>query len=163
MPYTTIPATTNYDPSNPLPQHLAHKPVYVLPYEKFDGIYAGKTDMRYISIGLAQYDSDYVSIKTMRYTGEKWSRQSEEVPLHRPIDMTIFLVKAIFDSQNGSINIPKGTLQGQNSDISITPEQRNFGEMASYNNFLNSNSSSLKDRLNSLRDLLNSLKEQNKI
>ncbi len=159
MPYTTM----SYAPSNPLPQHLDHKPVYALPYEKFDGIYAGKTDARYVSIGLAQYDKYSVSIKMMRHTGEKWSRQSEEFPLHRPIDMTIFLTKAIFDSENGVVNILKGTLQNQGEDICITQEGRSDGEKAAFDNFVQSNSESLKNRLNSLRNILNSLKEQNKI
>jgi len=38
-----------YKTSNPLPQHLDHKPVYALPYQHFDGIYSKKTDIRYTS------------------------------------------------------------------------------------------------------------------
>ena len=36
MTYTTNPHTREYDPSQELPQHLAHKPVYALPYQAFD-------------------------------------------------------------------------------------------------------------------------------
>jgi hypothetical protein len=82
---------------------LDHKPVYALPYEHFDGIYDGDTDVRYISIGMAQYDQDHVSIKTMRHIGTKWTRQAEELPLHRVIDMTLFLAKTLFDCQNGNV------------------------------------------------------------
>jgi len=46
-----------YKTSNPLPQHLDHKPVYALPYQHFDGIYSKKTDIRYISVGVAQCNS----------------------------------------------------------------------------------------------------------
>lgn len=177
MPYQTIPHTTNYDPQVALPQHLDHKPVYALPYQIFDGIYSQGTDLRYISIGIAQYDQDKVSIKTMRHTGGRWTRQAEELPLHRPIDMTLFLAKAIFDSQNGAVNIQNGTFseyatnpsgyyvstQIQNSEILITQEQRSYGEMASYNEFLDKTGDLLKDRLNKLMDVLNDLKSRGKI
>jgi hypothetical protein len=177
MPYQTIPHTTNYDPQVALPQHLDHKPVYALPYEIFDGIYSQDTDLRYISIGIAQYDQDKVSIKTMRHTGGRWTRQAEELPLHRPIDMTLFLAMAIFDSQNGVVNIQNGTFSEyapnpsghyvstriQNSEILITQEQRSYGEMASYDNFINNTGGLLKDRLNKLRDVLNDLKSRGKI
>lgn len=163
MPYLTNPHTNTYNPSQPLPQHLDHKPVYALPYECFDGIHANNTDMRYISIGIAQYDADHVSIKTMRHTGSKWTRQAEEIPLHRSIDMTLFLAKAIFDVNNSAVDMPSGTLINQTSNITITQEQRRYGELASYNAFLSQNRKLLQDRLNSLRDVLNTLKQQGKI
>lgn len=165
MPYSTNPNTTAYDPKQLLPQHLDHKPVYALPYEHFDGIHASHTDMQYISLGIAQYNHDEVSIKTMRHTGAKgkWTRQAEELPIHRPIDMTLFLAKAIFDVANSSIDIPSGTLMNQTSTITITQEQRSYGELASYNAFLNQNMALLQDRLNSLRDVLNDLKNRGKI
>ena len=99
----------------------------------------------------------------MRHTGNKWTRQAEELPLHRPIDMTLFLAKAIFDSTNDSIDIPKNAFKNQDSDLTIIQENRSYGEMASYNKFLSDNSSELKEHLNNLRDVLNSLKEQDKI
>jgi len=178
MPYQTNPHTTNYDPQVALPQHLDHKPVYALPYQVFDGFYSPQTtELRYISIGIAQYDQDKVSIKTMRHTGGRWTRQAEELALHRPIDMTLFLAKAIFDSQNGAVDIQNGTFSEytpnpsghyvatkiQNSEILITQEQRSYGEMASYNEFLDKTGGLLKDRLNKLRDILNDLKARGKI
>ena len=93
MPYTTNPSNADYVPSEPLPQHLIHKPVYALPYEYFDGIYAGNTDTKYISIGLSQWDPDEVSVKTMRYTGTRWTRLAEEMPLHRVLDLAILICK----------------------------------------------------------------------
>ncbi len=87
----------------------------------------------------------------MRHTGNKWTRQAEELPLHRPVDMTLFLAKAIFDAPNNVVNIPRGTLQHQRSDIAITQEQRNFGEMASYNAAVSKDRPFIKDRLNALR------------
>lgn len=163
MPYSTSSPRENQIPSEQLPQHLGHKPVYALPYEHFDGMYAGRTDTKYISIGLSQWDPDHVSIKAMRHTGKKWTRLAEELPLHRVIDMTLFLAKVLFDQQNGQVNIPTATFFNQDSDISITPETRGYGEMASYNAFLAENLRLLKDRLSALADILNDLKEADRI
>ena len=163
MPYTTEPSSTNYTPLVPLPQHLAHKPVYSLPYEQFDGIYAGDTDTYYISVGLSQWNPDEVSVKTMRYPRGKWTRQAEEMPLHRAIDITLFLAKVVFDQRHGIVNIPSETFLNQDADISITPETRGYGEMSSYNAFLNEHSGLLKDRLNALADVLNFLKDSGQI
>jgi len=163
MPFSTSPEAPNFIPSQPLPQHLDHKPVFALPYEAFDGPYAGKTDVQYISLGIAQYDPDETSIKTMRYTGTKWTRQAEELPLHRPIDMTLFLAKAVFDSEGGVVGIPTETFDRQTSDITVTREQRNFGENASFEAAVAKIKPSLKKRLNTLLQVLNDLKRDGKI
>jgi hypothetical protein len=163
MPYTTNPSIAKYKPSEPLPDNLAHKPVYALPYEKFDGIYAGDTDTKYITVGISQWSPYEVSVKTMRHTGEKWTRLAEEMPLHRAIDVTLFLTKAVFDQQNGRVDIPANTFFRQAADISITSETRSNGEMASYYAFLSKHSELLKERLSVLADVLNSLKEEGKI
>lgn len=61
------------------PTHLAHKPITSIDdYSKYDGIYANNTDVESISIGKAQYDGNEISAKVFRYTGNRWSRQSEE-------------------------------------------------------------------------------------
>nr|CAA6827754.1 MAG: Unknown protein [uncultured Thiotrichaceae bacterium] len=158
MPFST--KDPSYSPSNALPQHLGHKPVYALPYEHFDGIY---TDIKFISVGIAQYNNEEVSIKTMRHTGRKWTRQAEELPIHRSIDMTLFLAKAIFGSTDGSVDIPKNTFKSQDSELTVTQEKRSFGEMASYDKFLSDNSDDLKKHFNNLRNVLNDLKDQGKI
>jgi len=163
MPYSTNPMTENYTPTEELPQHLEHRPVYALPYEHFDGIYIGDTDTQYISIGLAQYDSDHVSIKAMRHTGRKWTRLAEELPLHRLVDMTLFLAKVLFDTRNGNVDIPAGTFLNQDSNISVTQENRSYGEMASYHAFLSAHLQLLKQRFSVLADLLDELRESGKI
>jgi hypothetical protein len=163
--FTTNPLTPAYNPSQSLPQHLDHKPVYALPYEVFDGPYAGlgNTDIRFVSVGIAQYDAYSVSVKTMRYTGDRWTRQAEELPVHRPIDMTIFLAKVLFDSEEGVVTIPRGTLQNQASDIIVKAEQRSPGELASYQSYVATHGAALKDRLNALRTVLNDLKARGNI
>lgn len=163
MPFTTEPDAPSFVPSQELPQHLDHKPMFALPYEAFDGPYAGDTDLQFISVGIAQYNPDEASIKTMRYTGTKWTRQAEELPLHRPIDMTLFLAKVVFDSDGDAVTIPRGTLQNQTSDIEVTKEQRNFGENASFAAAIAKNKPDLKHRLNTLLQVLSDLKQKGKI
>jgi len=81
-----------------IPTSLKHKPVIVSEdYDKFDGRFSGNSDTKGLSVGLAQWnDRGKVDIpaKVWRYTGEKWSRQSEEMPLHRVIDLAIFVCRA---------------------------------------------------------------------
>lgn len=115
------------EPKDELPLHLQHRPVYALPYEHFDGPTPEGTDVRYISVGLAQWNAGQVSLKIFRHTGEggKWTRQSEEMPLTRAIDAVIFLAKVLFDANpnDGAVVLPAGTLEGQIADLVITREQ----------------------------------------
>lgn len=81
-----------------IPATLKHKPVIVSEnYENIDGRYAYNTDAKGLSLGLAQWNDRGkvdISAKVWRYTGEKWSRQSEELPLHRVLDLAIFVCRA---------------------------------------------------------------------
>lgn len=81
-----------------IPTTLKHKPVIVAEdYENIDGRAAYKTDAKGLSLGLAQWNDRGrldISAKVWRYTGEKWSRQSEELPLHRVIDLAILVCRA---------------------------------------------------------------------
>lgn len=81
-----------------IPTNLKHKPVIVSEnYENVDGKYAYNTDAKGLSLGLAQWNDRGkvdISAKVWRYTGEKWSRQSEELPLHRVLDLAIFVCRA---------------------------------------------------------------------
>lgn len=82
-----------------IPVTLKHKPILVAEdYHAVDGPYAGETsDAKGLSIGLAQWNDRGkvdISAKVWRYTGEKWSRQSEELPLHRVLDLAILITKS---------------------------------------------------------------------
>lgn len=81
-----------------IPTTLKHKPVYVAEnYEEVDGRSAGNTDAKGLSLGLAQWNDRGkvdVSAKVWRYTGEKWSRQSEELPMHRVLDLALLILSA---------------------------------------------------------------------
>ena len=80
-----------------IPTTLKHKPVIVSQnYENIDGRSAYKTDAKGLSLGLAQWNDRGnvdISAKVWRYTGEKWSRQSEELPMHRVLDLAILVCR----------------------------------------------------------------------
>lgn len=120
-----------------IPCNLKHKPVIIAKdYELVDGKYAGEeSDAKGLTLGLAQWnDRGKVDIsgKVWRYTGEKWSRQSEELPLHRVLDLAIMTcrVKKYFQSTHSYIkshdpryplldNIP---LQGNRLSVNVCTE-----------------------------------------
>lgn len=81
-----------------IPTSLKHKPVIISEsYENVDGRYAYNSDAKGLSLGLAQWNDRGkvdISAKVWRYTGEKWSRQSEELPLHRVLDLAILILRA---------------------------------------------------------------------
>ena len=81
-----------------IPTTLKHKPVIVAEnYENIDGRYQYDSDAKGLSLGLAQWNDRGrvdISAKVWRYTGEKWSRQSEELPIHRVLDMAILVCRA---------------------------------------------------------------------
>ena len=82
------------------PKYLSYKPlVSVNDYDKIDGQYRQNTDAKALSIGVAQYDEDEISMKVWRQTNNRWSRQSEELPLHRNLDLTILLLRVLFDEE----------------------------------------------------------------
>ncbi|SHN63562.1 DUF6530 family protein [Desulfitobacterium chlororespirans] len=80
-----------------IPTSLKHKPVIISDnYENVDGRYAYQSDAKGLSLGLAQWNDRGkvdISAKVWRYTGEKWSRQSEELPLHRVLDLAILVCR----------------------------------------------------------------------
>lgn len=78
------------------PKNLSHKPILsVNNYDEIDAMYANETDVKALSIGKAQYDNKQISLKVWRYSEEKWSRQSEELPIHRNLDLTILFLAAL--------------------------------------------------------------------
>ncbi|HHW06347.1 MAG TPA: hypothetical protein GXX34_02230 [Clostridia bacterium] len=82
-----------------IPTTLKHKPVIVVEnYENVDGRYAYRSDAKGLSVGLAQWNDRGkvdISAKVWRHTGEKWSRQSEELPLHRVLDLAILVTRTL--------------------------------------------------------------------
>jgi hypothetical protein len=87
-----------------IPTALKHKPVIVSEnYENVDGRYAYNSDAKGLSLGLAQWNDRGkvdISAKVWRHTGEKWSRQSEELPLHRVLDLAILVSRTMLYFQD---------------------------------------------------------------
>lgn len=120
--------TTNTIMQDTPPLHLKHNAIFMIPYEPFDGWYTSEkgkgTDARYLSLGLAQWrdqdETDELSLKTWRKPDGRWSRQSEEIPSHRAVDLCILLVKSLYQSEarvNDDLLIPAGTFERQTQEM----------------------------------------------
>ncbi|HHV98689.1 MAG TPA: hypothetical protein GXX36_03805 [Clostridiaceae bacterium] len=119
-----------------IPTNLKHKPVIVSEnYENVDGRFAYNSDAKGLSLGLAQWNDRGkvdISAKVWRYTGEKWSRQSEEMPMHRVLDLAILICKSLSYFQEAyrfpKLYDPEKTLidriglQGDAMNVSICTE-----------------------------------------
>lgn len=106
------------------PLHLSHKAIFMVPYEPFDGFFAGETDAIYVSLGLAQWreddDTDDLSVKVWRKSSKRWSRQSEELPVHRAVDLCVLMTKALYQEEqlvNGNLLMRSGTFEHQKEDM----------------------------------------------
>ena len=95
-----------------IPTNLKHKPVIVAEdYARIDGRAAYESDAQGLSLGLAQWNDRGkvdISAKVWRHTGEKWSRQSEELPLHRVLDLAILTCRAALYFREEAYRCPGG-------------------------------------------------------
>lgn len=127
-----------------IPTHLKHKPIIVVnDYEKIDSIYANNSDVRALSIGEAQYDNKQISLKVWRHTGKKWSRQNEEIPIHRNIDLTILLIGSLLTD-----------ISSKYPTTSLREEIINETKVIDIQNYFKQNENSLKPRLEELKSVL---------
>lgn len=125
-----------------IPTNLKHKPVIEVPdYERIDSP-NGYEPAQGLSLGLAQWNDRGrvdVSAKIWRHTGEKWSRQSEEMPLHRVIDLAILISEAkrymmeeayrkpgMYDPENPVID--RVGLQGDAMTIEVCTDNEHIDE-----------------------------------
>ena len=125
-----------------IPENLKHKPVIkVEDYDTVDGRYALHTDAKGLSLGLAQWnDRGKVDIsgKVWRHTGEKWSRQSEQLPLSRILDLAILVAHSsiyfqdayrhekFYDPENPLIDLIG--LQGNRMTVEVDTENPKIDE-----------------------------------
>ncbi len=125
-----------------IPTTLKHKPVVVAEnYGNIDGRTAYDTDAQGLSLGLAQWNDRGkvdISAKVWRYTGEKWSRQSEELPLHRVLDLAIFVCRTeayfreayrypkLYDPENPTID--RVGLQGDAMTMEVCTDNEHIDE-----------------------------------
>ncbi|AWI08903.1 DUF6530 family protein [Ereboglobus luteus] len=152
-----------------IPTTLKHKPVVVAEdYANVDGRYAYDTDTQGLSLGLAQWNDRGkvdISAKVWRHTGEKWSRQSEELPLHRVLDLAIFVCRAkqhfkdayrfpkLYDEQNPVID--RVGLQGDAMTLKICTDNENLEEdIHLFHQALSNDDELLGERLKALAGIL---------
>ncbi|MGI6664046.1 MAG: DUF6530 family protein [Christensenellaceae bacterium] len=156
-----------------IPTTLKHKPVFVVNrYEDIDGRNAYTSDAKGLSLGLAQWNDRGkvdVSAKVWRYTGEKWSRQSEELPLHRVIDLALLICSAkqylkeeayrypkLYDDTHTAI--AKLALQGDSMEVDICLENAMLEEDISlFSDAMAKDDELLSERLHRLADLLSEM------
>ncbi len=152
-----------------IPTTLKHKPVIISEnYDNIDGRFAYDTDTKGLSLGLAQWNDRGkvdISAKVWRYTGEKWSRQSEELPLHRILDLAILECRALlyfreayrmpklYDPENPLID--RIGLQGDAMNISVCTDNDKIEEdIRLFNQALSNDGEILGERLRTLSAIL---------
>lgn len=122
-----------------IPLHLNHKPIIGVDYKSIDEK-AGAGDAHYLSIGRSQWDPEDVSAKVIRWTGDRWSRQNEELPLWRVLDLAILVIS---------------NLTGQQSTLKEFVV--NDDDLIFLNSFFTENMELYQDKLLDLKSLLNSV------
>ena len=152
-----------------IPTTLKHKPVIVSEdYENVDGRYAYHTDTKGLSLGLAQWNDRGkvdISAKVWRHTGEKWSRQSEELPLHRVLDLAILVCRAqqhfreayryekLYDPEKPVID--RVGLQGDAMTVSVCTDNDKIDEdIKLFRQALSNDDELIGERLNTLSRIL---------
>ncbi|MGI6192220.1 MAG: DUF6530 family protein [Christensenellales bacterium] len=153
-----------------IPTNLKHKPVIVADnYEKVDGRKAYDSDTVGLSLGLAQWNDRGrvdASAKVWRHTGSKWSRQSEELPLHRIIDLAILICRARYYFAEEAYRFPKGYnpekplidrigLQGDAMNVAVCTQNEHIDEdIRLFEEAMNRDDELLGERLQVLSGLL---------
>ncbi len=155
-----------------IPVGLKHKPVIVSEnYNNIDGRFAPESDAKGLSLGLAQWNDRGrvdVSAKVWRHTGGKWSRQSEELPLHRVLDLAILICRAKIyfaehyrkpDSKYRQFPlIERLGLQGGAMNVSVcTGNDRIDEDLKLFDDCLHQDDEIIGERLNVLSSLLKQL------
>jgi len=152
-----------------IPTTLKHKPVIVSDnYENIDGRNAYSSDAKGLSLGLAQWNDRGnidISAKVWRHTGEKWSRQSEELPLHRVIDLAILVCRAkqhfkegyrypkLYDENNPQLD--RIAIQGDAMTVSVCTDNEMIDEdIRLFSDVLSRDDEMLSSRLHLLANML---------
>jgi len=147
-----------------VPTHLDHKPIYVITdYNNIDGPYpANTTDAQHLSLGVSQWSANELSVKVLRHSGNRWSRQSEELPPHRAIDLVSLLTVAYGYYKSGTPR-NKSTIQSDNfsMDVQMMPEGNDLYE--TFNSYFSENEELIAERLRALYNSLEQLKQKGDI
>jgi len=150
-----------------IPVNLKHKPcICVEDYANVDGRRSHGSDAQGLSLGLAQWNDRGrvdASCKVWRFSGGRWSRQSEELPLHRVLDLAILLVRARRYLSEEAYRYPKGYsetdpqidrigLQGDAMTLSVCAGNEQIeGDLALLSDALRRDDELLSERMHVLR------------
>ncbi|ULL15665.1 hypothetical protein DVH26_15150 [Paenibacillus sp. H1-7] len=152
-----------------IPTSLMHKPVIVSEnYERVDGRSANHSDAKGLSLGLTQCNDREkvdVSAQVWRYTEEKGAGQSEELPLHRVLDLTLLVCRSmlhfresyryqdLYDPENPVVD--RIGLQGDAMTVAVCTENDNIKEdIKRFNQALSDNDELMGERLRALSRIL---------
>jgi hypothetical protein len=156
-----------------IPKNLKHKPVIVSEnYERVDGRTAFNSDAKGISLGLAQWNERGnvdISAKVWRHTKDendgKWSRQSEELPLHRVLDLAILICRTkqyfreayrfekLYDENNTIID--RVGMQGDAMTVGVCTDNPKIDEdIKLFQQVLSNNDELISERLRTLSRIL---------
>lgn len=91
-----------------------HRPVVLLHHARHAGFYSSdRTDPRQLSV------------KSLRYTGDRWSRQSEALPLHRCLDATTLIATTVMEFNGATeVTLERGVLERQDQCMQIPIETK---------------------------------------
>lgn len=129
-----------------LPQHLTHKPIVeTTNYKKKDEkFYNDATDMVNLSLGYATFNPKEISAKVWRQNKNlKFNRQSQELALHRVLDLAILIID----------NLKSSPIKGAGNivDVSKREEIKNFYEFKT-------NKNEIDNRIDELLEVINHFK-----
>lgn len=129
-----------------VPTWLSHKPIIASKYENINP--DDSDDAKFLSIGRAQYNTNNVSVKIFRHSGQRWSRQSEEVPIQRIGYLLEILVVAILHCQKDD----SANIQSELMEEIISPQDIDF-----LREQIRENRHSIFDSLNRIRALIDEI------
>lgn len=143
----------------PFPDQIAHSPVYGLEYNAHDPDREGDSDVHWLTIGRSQWDPDEPSAKVVRHSGQRWSRQSEELPLARLVDLVTLLVIA-YRNDGEEFTLPAGFLENQPEPLRVNRRSEKAREQLAATMHRDQK---LRRRLSKLADVLIGLREARQI
>lgn len=121
-----------------IPTNLRHIPIVYIDYEDID-VYGGA---KFLSLGRATWNKDDCSAKIWRESAEHWSRQSEELPLARLLDLSILLISMIKSNNNKSYFKEKNIKISKTEDVEFLMD------------YLNDNMQLYLPKIEQIKDLL---------
>ncbi|MEY8444645.1 DUF6530 family protein [Enterococcus ratti] len=155
-----------------IPTNLNHKPVIVVKdYEQVDGTRALHTDVKALSLGVihkSAHNKAEISGKVWHRTGEKWSQQSQELPITRILDLAIlaaqgsvyfqdaYRYKKFYNPENSVVDIIG--LQGNRMTVEIETQNPKIDEdVLLYYDTLQKEGELIGERFRILKRLLDDL------